>query len=212
MLWWVYSITTFYWQLNNHMFFQSQMRLSLKMSLHLYFSCCFHCNSCSSMEVEGVIYWLNQTSSLTMITLERHITLFSNIQVEACTSVGCSASGMSQDFRTLPAPPEGVPAPHLYSDTPTSVLLSWGAPEWSNGPLERWEMIKYIHLNPSVKLLFVYKFHCILCQVADWAQSCWDQTSLHSGPSPTRASPSFLPWLFIGPQSLDYLPVSTCAP
>ncbi|KAF7657915.1 hypothetical protein LDENG_00020320 [Lucifuga dentata] len=60
------------------------------------------------------------------------------IQVVACTSVGCSASGMPQYFRTLPAPPEGVPAPHLYSDTPTSVLLSWGAPESTNGPLERW--------------------------------------------------------------------------
>ncbi|TDH17235.1 hypothetical protein EPR50_G00006290 [Perca flavescens] len=61
-----------------------------------------------------------------------------SLQVEACTSAGCSVSGMSQDFRTLPAPPEGVPAPHLYSDTPTSVLLSWGAPDWTNGPLERW--------------------------------------------------------------------------
>ncbi|XP_010791101.1 usherin [Notothenia coriiceps] len=60
------------------------------------------------------------------------------LQVEACSSVGCSVSEMSQDFRTLPAPPEGVPAPHLYSDTPTSVLLSWGAPESNNGPLERW--------------------------------------------------------------------------
>uniref|UniRef100_A0A3P8RYW1 Usherin n=1 Tax=Amphiprion percula TaxID=161767 RepID=A0A3P8RYW1_AMPPE len=57
---------------------------------------------------------------------------------KTCTSVGCSVSGRSQYFRTLPAPPEGIPAPHLYSDTPTSVLLSWGAPEWSNGPLERW--------------------------------------------------------------------------
>ncbi|TMS13118.1 Usherin [Larimichthys crocea] len=61
-----------------------------------------------------------------------------SLQVEACTIVGCSVSGMSQSFRTLPAPPEGVPAPHLYSDTPTSVLLSWGAPERNNGPLERW--------------------------------------------------------------------------
>uniref|UniRef100_A0A3B4TAI5 Usherin n=1 Tax=Seriola dumerili TaxID=41447 RepID=A0A3B4TAI5_SERDU len=40
-----------------------------------------------------------------------------------CTSVGCSMSGMSQLFRTLPAPPEGVPAPHLYSDTPTSICV-----------------------------------------------------------------------------------------
>uniref|UniRef100_A0A4W6FW95 Usherin n=1 Tax=Lates calcarifer TaxID=8187 RepID=A0A4W6FW95_LATCA len=63
---------------------------------------------------------------------------FKPSSVEACTSVGCSLSGMSQHFRTLPAPPEGVPAPHLYSDTPTSVLLSWGAPDWSNGPLDRW--------------------------------------------------------------------------
>lgn len=59
--------------------------------------------------------------------------------MEACTRVGCSVSGMSESFRTLPAAPEGVPAPHLYSETPTSVLLSWGAPEWSNGPLERWD-------------------------------------------------------------------------
>ncbi|XP_041646715.1 usherin [Cheilinus undulatus] len=61
-----------------------------------------------------------------------------SLKLEVCTVVGCSVSGMSQSFRTLPAPPEGVPAPHLYSDTPTSVLLSWGAPERSNGPLERW--------------------------------------------------------------------------
>ncbi|XP_071778073.2 usherin [Centroberyx gerrardi] len=61
-----------------------------------------------------------------------------SLQVEACTSVGCSLSGTSQLFRTPPAAPEGVPAPHLYSDTPTSVLLSWGAPERSNGPLEGW--------------------------------------------------------------------------
>uniref|UniRef100_A0A3Q2FNI0 Usherin-like n=1 Tax=Cyprinodon variegatus TaxID=28743 RepID=A0A3Q2FNI0_CYPVA len=60
------------------------------------------------------------------------------IQVRACTRVGCSVSETSQYFQTLPAPPEGVPAPYLYSETPTSVLLSWGAPEKSNGPLERW--------------------------------------------------------------------------
>lgn len=59
---------------------------------------------------------------------------------------------MSESFRTLPAAPEGVPAPHLYSETPTSVLLSWGAPEWSNGPLERSE---WKHFNPSVVLVFV---------------------------------------------------------
>nr|XP_057944950.1 usherin isoform X3 [Doryrhamphus excisus] len=60
-------------------------------------------------------------------------------QLEACTSVGCSMSETMR-FRTLPAPPEGLPTPHLYSDTPTSVLLSWGAPESPNGPLERWQI------------------------------------------------------------------------
>nr|XP_046239587.1 usherin [Scatophagus argus] len=76
------------------------------------------------------------TTSYTFLDLVPYQTY--SLQVEACTGVGCTLSGMSLNFRTLPAPPEGVPAPHLYSDTPTSVLLSWGAPEWSNGPLERW--------------------------------------------------------------------------
>ncbi|XP_070688414.1 usherin [Pempheris klunzingeri] len=76
------------------------------------------------------------TTSYTFLDLQPYQTY--SFQVKACTSVGCSLSGMSQPFRTLPAPPEGVPAPYLYCDTPTSVLLSWGAPERSNGPLERW--------------------------------------------------------------------------
>ncbi|AWP01780.1 putative usherin-like [Scophthalmus maximus] len=84
----------------------------------------------SSVTVPG------NTTSYTVLDLLPYHTY--GLQVEACTSVGCSLSGMSQRFRTLPAPPEGVPAPHLYSDTPTSVLLSWGAPERSNGPLDRW--------------------------------------------------------------------------
>ncbi|XP_028328840.1 usherin isoform X1 [Gouania willdenowi] len=61
-----------------------------------------------------------------------------SLQVEACTNMGCSVSVEPEHFRTLPAPAEGVPAPHLYSDTPTSVLLSWGAPDSNNGPLEKW--------------------------------------------------------------------------
>uniref|UniRef100_A0A8C7Q6N4 Usher syndrome 2A (autosomal recessive, mild) n=1 Tax=Oncorhynchus mykiss TaxID=8022 RepID=A0A8C7Q6N4_ONCMY len=61
-----------------------------------------------------------------------------SLQVEACTPAGCTLSGESQSFHTPAAPPEGVPVPHLYSDTPTSVVLSWGAPERSNGELEGW--------------------------------------------------------------------------
>ncbi|CAL8351742.1 unnamed protein product [Merluccius merluccius] len=60
------------------------------------------------------------------------------LQVEACTSAGCSSSDVSPPIRTPPAPPEGVPAPQLYSLTPTSVLLSWGELGRPNGPLEGW--------------------------------------------------------------------------
>ncbi|XP_029001116.1 usherin isoform X2 [Betta splendens] len=94
------------------------------------FSASSEASDASSVTVPG-----NTTSYTFLGLLPYHAY---SLQVEACTSVGCSVSDMSQHFRTLPAPPEGVPAPHLYSDTPTSVLLSWGAPEWSNGPLERW--------------------------------------------------------------------------
>ncbi|XP_052001042.1 usherin [Xyrauchen texanus] len=58
------------------------------------------------------------------------------IQVEACTVAGCTLSAESHTIRTHPAPPEGVPAPQLYSDTPTSVLLSWAPPLHANGELE----------------------------------------------------------------------------
>ncbi|TWW67416.1 Usherin Usher syndrome type IIa protein [Takifugu flavidus] len=100
-------------------------------SFHGHMSDCFTAASdSSSVTVPGNI----TTSSLMDLLPFQTYTL----QMEACTRVGCSVSGMSESFRTLPAAPEGVPAPHLYSETPTSVLLSWGAPEWSNGPLERW--------------------------------------------------------------------------
>ncbi len=58
------------------------------------------------------------------------------IQVEACTAAGCTLSSESHSIRTPPAPPEDVPAPQLYSDTPTSVLLSWAPPRHANGELD----------------------------------------------------------------------------
>uniref|UniRef100_A0A8C1J3X3 Usherin n=1 Tax=Cyprinus carpio TaxID=7962 RepID=A0A8C1J3X3_CYPCA len=58
------------------------------------------------------------------------------IVVEACTAAGCTLSSESYTIRTPPAPPEDVPAPQLYSDTPTSVLLSWAPPRHANGELD----------------------------------------------------------------------------
>ncbi|KAJ7988957.1 hypothetical protein DPEC_G00314570 [Dallia pectoralis] len=78
------------------------------------------------------------TTSYTLLGLHPFRLYF--LQVEACTQVGCTLSGESRSFRTPSAPPAGVPAPRLYSDTPTSVLLSWGAPERSNGELEGWKV------------------------------------------------------------------------
>nr|XP_009291422.1 usherin [Danio rerio] len=67
-----------------------------------------------------------------------HLTPFQQytIQVEACTAAGCTLSAESHTINTPPAPPEDVPAPQLYSDTPTSVLLSWAAPRLVNGELD----------------------------------------------------------------------------
>ncbi|XP_062981457.1 usherin [Elgaria multicarinata webbii] len=57
-------------------------------------------------------------------------------QVEGCTSQGCSLSTETSPVRTLPDAPEDIPIPELYSDTPTSVLVSWQPPLHPNGQLE----------------------------------------------------------------------------
>ncbi|KAM4814939.1 usherin-like, partial [Thomomys bottae] len=54
-------------------------------------------------------------------------------QVEACTSKGCSLSPESRTVWTLPGAPEGIPSPELFSDTPTSVIISWQPPTHPNG-------------------------------------------------------------------------------
>ncbi|NXL36266.1 USH2A protein, partial [Glaucidium brasilianum] len=57
-------------------------------------------------------------------------------QVEGCTSKGCSLSPETPEIQTLPDAPEDIPAPELYSDTPTSVVISWQLPAHSNGLVE----------------------------------------------------------------------------
>ncbi|XP_037397596.1 usherin [Pygocentrus nattereri] len=76
------------------------------------------------------------STSLTLSGLEPYQNY--SIQVEACTEVGCTLSADSHSIRTPPAPPEGVVAPRLYSDTPTSVLLTWEPPVRANGVLENY--------------------------------------------------------------------------
>lgn len=57
-------------------------------------------------------------------------------QVEACTAPGCSLSPWSQAVWTPPDAPEDIPSPELFSDTPTSVILSWQPPAHPNGLVE----------------------------------------------------------------------------
>uniref|UniRef100_A0A8C6NEI0 Usherin n=1 Tax=Melopsittacus undulatus TaxID=13146 RepID=A0A8C6NEI0_MELUD len=57
-------------------------------------------------------------------------------QVEGCTSKGCSLSPETPEIQTLPAAPEDIPAPELYSDTPASVVISWQPPACPNGLVE----------------------------------------------------------------------------
>ncbi|XP_072555094.1 usherin isoform X5 [Paramormyrops kingsleyae] len=59
-------------------------------------------------------------------------------RVEACGEAGCSPAAPTKSLRTAPAPPEDIPPPRLFSDTPTSVLLSWERPQRPNGELERY--------------------------------------------------------------------------
>ncbi|KAM9212500.1 usherin [Dugong dugon] len=61
-------------------------------------------------------------------------------QVEACTSKGCSLSPESQTVWTLPDAPEGIPSPELFSDTPTSVIISWRHPTHPNGVVENFTL------------------------------------------------------------------------
>ncbi|KAM3876945.1 usherin [Diretmus argenteus] len=145
-----------------------------------------------------------------------------SLQVEACTSVGCSLSGTSLPFHTPPAAPEGVPAPHLYSDTPTSVLLSWGAPERNNGPLEGWLIERRVagttevstvgHLPPTPPPLSLldsssalspwtsYQYRLVVSTQAGSATGPWvnitTRPSRPAGLSPPRVT-------VLGPESLQ---------
>ncbi|XP_063040160.1 usherin [Engraulis encrasicolus] len=72
------------------------------------------------------------------------------LQVEACTDAGCTLSPPSLAFRTPPAPPEDVSPPQLYSDTPTSVVLSWAPPGRPNGELDGYTLERRVGSTQQV--------------------------------------------------------------
>nr|XP_004672060.2 usherin [Jaculus jaculus] len=76
-----------------------------------------------------------------------------HFQVEACTSKGCSLSPPSQTVWTLPGTPEGIPSPQLFSDTPTSVVISWQPPASPNGLVENFTIERRAKGNEKVTTL-----------------------------------------------------------
>uniref|UniRef100_A0A8D0R6P0 Usherin n=1 Tax=Sus scrofa TaxID=9823 RepID=A0A8D0R6P0_PIG len=74
-------------------------------------------------------------------------------QVEACTSKGCSLSPESQAVWTRPDAPEGIPSPELFSDTPTSVIVSWRPPTHPNGLVENFTIERRVRGKEEVTTL-----------------------------------------------------------
>ncbi|XP_048212729.1 usherin [Perognathus longimembris pacificus] len=74
-------------------------------------------------------------------------------QVEACTSKGCSLSPESRTVWTLPGAPEGIPSPELFSDTPTSVIVSWQPPAHPNGLVDNFTIERRVKGKEEVTTL-----------------------------------------------------------
>ncbi|KAM6459617.1 usherin [Liasis olivaceus] len=81
-------------------------------------------------------------------------------QVEGCTSKGCSRSSEAPPIQTLPDAPEDIPAPELYSDTPTSVLVSWQSPLHPNGLVENFTIERRVEGTEQVSTVASLPFNC----------------------------------------------------
>ncbi|KAG8443757.1 hypothetical protein GDO86_009076, partial [Hymenochirus boettgeri] len=71
------------------------------------------------------------SSSYAIFNLDPHTKY--QFQVEGCTAQGCSLSLKSLNVLTHPDAPSDIPAPHLHSDTPTSIVIQWQPPLHPNG-------------------------------------------------------------------------------
>ncbi|XP_006890633.1 PREDICTED: usherin [Elephantulus edwardii] len=96
-------------------------------------------------------------STCTAVHLQPHTPY--HFQVEACTSKGCSLSPESQTEWTLPDAPEGIPNPELFSDTPTSVILSWQPPTHPNGLVENFTIERRVKGKNEVTTLVTLPSH-----------------------------------------------------
>ncbi|KAF7704133.1 hypothetical protein HF521_021205 [Silurus meridionalis] len=145
----------------------------------------------------------SNTTTLTLSNLEPYQQYF--IQVEACTEMGCTLSN-SHTLNTLPAPPQGVSRPRLYSDTPTSVLVSWAPPLHSNGPLKMATMmpnqtLTYLDNSASLSPWRTYEYRVIATtNQGGFNSSEWERVTTRpsrpAGIQPPKA-------LVLGPESVQ---------
>ncbi|XP_013916323.1 PREDICTED: usherin-like [Thamnophis sirtalis] len=112
------------------------------------------------------IYQNNQLHATIPGARSKYITSFLQpytvyrFQVEGCTSKGCSLSSESLPIQTLPDAPEDIPAPELYSDTPTSVLVSWQSPLHPNGPVENFTIERRVKGTEHVSTVASFPSNC----------------------------------------------------
>lgn len=112
------------------------------------------------------IYQNNQLHDTIPGARSKHIVSFLEpytvykFQVEGCTSKGCSLSSESLPIQTLPDAPEDIPAPELYSDTPTSVLVSWQPPLHPNGLVENFTIERRVKGTEQVSTVASFPSNC----------------------------------------------------
>lgn len=97
-------------------------------------------------------------------------------QVEACTSRGCSMSPLSQTVWTLPETPEGIPSPEVFSNSPTSIIVSWQPPTHPSGLVENFTIERRVKGKEEVMILTTFpRDHPMKFIDDDPALSPWTQ-------------------------------------
>ncbi|XP_004685295.1 PREDICTED: LOW QUALITY PROTEIN: usherin [Condylura cristata] len=116
-------------------------------------------------------------------------------QVEASTAKGCSLSAESQTNWTLPAAPEGIPAPELLPDSSISVILSWQSPTRPSSLAENFRMDRRVHGKEEMTVLATLpKSHPMRHIDKTDVHSLWTRYEFKVLLSPLRAGTDISAW------------------
>ncbi|KAG9484595.1 hypothetical protein GDO78_010137 [Eleutherodactylus coqui] len=85
----------------------------------------------------------------------QHLTPYTTYlyRLEGCTPAGCSLSKESLAIETLPDAPSDVLPPDLYSNSPTSVVISWKPPLHPNGLIEAFSIERRLKGTEPVEMI-----------------------------------------------------------